>query len=262
MGRLFIVGLLMGMADLIPGISSGTIAYLSGIYDRLLNEIKSLSIKNIEWKFFGPLGLGMILSLFIFAHVFSYLMQRALVPLYAFFFGIILASTASCLKEEKLSGFIPWLSFLLGALFCFSLSGHLQNLWSVTTPFTIFLAGIIAAVAMLLPGISGCYVLHLLGVYPVAIRALTNPFSSESIALLAPLAVGLAAGMAMSCRLISHLLTHYRKWVAPFFIGCMAGGLRALYIFSSWMSPQVILFATLGVMLFIIIKLISRKAIV
>lgn len=260
--RLFFTGMLMGMADLVPGISGGTVAFLAGIYDRFLEALKSLkfsSLKGVHWSFLIPLGGGIFTSLLVFARLLSYLLNHHQVGLFAFLFGVITAACLSSFKrlEKKRPSwlFIGFgLSFLL-ASFHGALDVHFPFVW-------LIIAGALASMAMLLPGISGCYVLHLLGVYPIILFALSTPFEKNSLIILGLIAIGIAIGVFIFSRLIVSLLQNFNSQSLSFLVGLMVGGMRTLWSFHSSTLVFSLPFAVAGFILLYLIDLTVKKAMV
>ena len=183
---IFLRGSAMGAADIIPGVSGGTIAFLTGIYPRLINAITSVDLtavklfftgkfkdfwKHIDGTFLLSLVGGIVLSLLSLARLMDHLLKMYPILVWSFFFGLILASTAVVLRKiTKWSWSVPVL-FILTAAGAFFLTG----LTPAETPnalWFIFIAGAIAICAMILPGISGSFLLVLLGKYVFMIGAL------------------------------------------------------------------------------------------
>ena len=174
----FLKGMAMGAADVVPGVSGGTIAFITGIYERLINAIKSINLANLKLLFTGKikefwknidatflicLVAGIATSLLSIAKVMTYLLVHQPILLWAFFFGLILASTLFVAKPVKWD----WktvLSFVVFLVLSFLLtSPENQPLNTSNAYWYIFLCGAIAICAMILPGISGSFILVLLG---------------------------------------------------------------------------------------------------
>jgi uncharacterized membrane protein len=182
----FLRGLLMGAADIIPGVSGGTMAFITGIYDTLLGAIRSFDIhflaklfrldiagawKHVNGTFLLALLLGIATSIFSLARLVSWLLEAHPVPLWAFFFGLILASALVLLWEVRHWSAAVVLSLLVGIgialLIAFSPAIRLDFGLA-----GVFLAGFVAICAMILPGISGSFVLVLLGMYGPVLEAI------------------------------------------------------------------------------------------
>ncbi|KAF3362952.1 Uncharacterized protein PHSC3_000486 [Chlamydiales bacterium STE3] len=250
--RVFFTGLCMGAADLVPGISGGTIAFIMGIYEQLIHAIRSLNIKmliarKIPFSFLFFLFSGMACSLLLFSHTIATLLKdsehRPL--LYAFFMGLIAASVCFLLGQIKNWSKNEVISLILGAMVAYLLSGQplaysekviIQDVW--IHPWLIF-SGAAAISAMLLPGISGSYLLMILGVYPISLEALTD-FSSglknglldgAALVILANLMTGIVCGALLFSHVINWLLKHYHQMTLALLIGFMIGAVRTAWPF-------------------------------
>lgn len=233
--RLFFTGIAMGVADVIPGISGGTVAFLSGIYEKWLLSIQSLqlqSFRKIAWPFLVPLGAGIACGFLALAHVMNLLLSHDVyrIYLYALFFGLVLASAWQCGKKAEIKTPSRWIACGCGLLIAYMISGDRCQIESLLSPIGLVLAGSLASGAMLLPGISGSYLLCLLGIYPVAMAALANPIEGWSILL--PLAIGIAVGLMVFSRLIHALLKHFHFFTLSLLTGFMLGGLRSIWPFG------------------------------
>lgn len=234
--RLFFIGLAMGIADLIPGISGGTVAFMCGIYESLLESIKTLqfhSLKKIAWPFLLPLFGGIVTSIALFSKVVYFLFIHFRFPLFGFFFGVIAASTLLCGREAKMAKPTHYIACIAGAaiaLFLTSLPAHLifgSGFWG------IMFAGMLGTAAMLLPGISGSFVLQVIGVYPLILYALNTPTTPASFKLLSAMGIGIALGFILFSRSISFLLKHFKQITLSILVGFMAGGLKGLWPFTA-----------------------------
>ncbi|NLX40351.1 MAG: DUF368 domain-containing protein [Bacteroidales bacterium] len=228
-------GLCMGAADVIPGVSGGTIAFLTGIYGDLINSIKSIDLEALKLLFTGKfrkfwikingnflfsLVLGILISIFSLAKVMQYLLVNHPIPLWSFFFGLILASPVYILKGieiKKLIHLIPAIvGMAVGVLICLiSPTETTDALWF------IFLCGAIAVCAMILPGISGSFVLLLLGKYAYIIGAV----SDLNISVLLVFAVGAIIGIILFSKFLSWLLKKVYNGTLFFLSGLMIGSL-------------------------------------
>ena len=179
----FLRGIAMGIADIIPGVSGGTIALITGIYRELLNTLNLIDLnffqtivkfqfKKIDSKynvnFLLSLILGITFSLVVFSQILLFLLNNFSTPLWSFFFGLIVSSIFFLLKKIKRWEFIIYFFLMLGLV----LGLFLQNLnpgnFEITYVF-LFFCGMLSITAMLLPGISGAYILILLGAYETMI---------------------------------------------------------------------------------------------
>lgn len=199
---LFLKWVLMWTCDVIPGISGGTIAFITGIYGDLIDSLNAFNLKNfklffkgkfkafwkaINWNFLVTLFAGIFVAIFSFVKIISYLLSHYPVFVWAFFFGLILASVLILRKTIKKFKKIQILFLLIGiVLWYYITSLPTFNLW--TGNWTMFGAGAIAIVAMILPGISGSYILLVLGQYQQVLENAVN-VASGNWAYLLPLMI-------------------------------------------------------------------------
>lgn len=234
----------MGAADVIPGVSGGTIAFIMGIYGELLNSIKSIDGEAIKlffsgkfaafWKhingtFLASLFLGILISVFSLAKLMKYLLEFHPIPLWSFFFGLILASAVYILKgldRWSIQNIISLLAGVgTGAFICLASPGQTPDeLWF------IFLCGAVAICAMILPGISGSFILLLMGKYEFVMSAV----SSLNISVLVVFALGCAVGIISFSHLLSWLLKKYYMLTIALLSGFMLGSLLKVW---PWKTP-------------------------
>jgi len=238
-GRLLFTGFSMGFADLIPGVSSGTIAFLYGIYDELLYTIRTLTgalpkllfkgkfrqaFALIPYKFLIPLGIGMVIAIFGMVQVVSYLLDTQALYVWAVFFGLVLGSALVISKRMRGWTINRGLLLLAGFGLTFFVVG-LPTLASASSPLLTLGTGAIASMAMILPGISGSLMMVLLGQYENIITAISN----LDLVTLAIFAGGIIIGLALFARLLGWLLHHHHSAVIATLIGVMLGSLRAVW---------------------------------
>ncbi len=247
--KVFCIGFCMGIADLIPGVSGGTIAFITGIYDRLIDGIKSLDLeilrcflkgrfkhgfKRIPFLFFLPLGLGLLSAIFSLSRILATLFETHPVHLWSFFFGLIVGSIVLLFLETR-----PWrprdgLAFALAGIITFFIVG-LDALHTPSSPIYLFLAGCIAISAMILPGISGSYILVILGKYQQVLAAVNE----RDFFSLASFLVGMVVGILSFVRVVSWLLSHFRQATMVALTGIMAGALRAVWPWKETVETRV-----------------------
>ncbi|HIG68255.1 MAG TPA: DUF368 domain-containing protein [Porticoccaceae bacterium] len=236
---LFFKGLAMGAADVVPGVSGGTIAFVSGIYSELINTIKSINMqafkilrhqgilaawKHINGTFIVVLVGGILTSLFSLARVMHYLLDTYPLPLWAFFTGLILGSVIYLLRLHPLSGSLEKIFFVLGSVVAYGISTAPPMILEGNL-ITMFFAGSIALCAMILPGISGSFILVLLGLYPVFIGAIAN----LQLDVLVVFASGGIIGLMLFSRLLSWLLAHFQGRVIAVMCGFLVGSLNVIW---------------------------------
>lgn len=236
---LMLKGIGMGAADVVPGVSGGTIAFIVGIYEELINSIKSINAQSLKLFFTGKFAQfwkainanfllsvlsGILLSIFSLAKLITYLLENHPVMVWAFFFGLVLASTWSVSKRIKKFSISRWVSFGLGAVFAYFIT--------VATPantpddlWFIFLCGAIAICAMILPGISGSFILLLLGKYIF----IMNSIQTLNIPVMAVFAMGAAIGLISFSNVLSWLLKNYHDITIATLGGFMLGSLNKVW---------------------------------
>jgi len=254
MAILFIKGLSMGIADIIPGVSGGTIALITGIYERFILAIKSIrptrKIKTIDLGFLLPLAFGISMAFLAMSRLMEYLLTSQGAFVYSFFFGLILASAGFIYKQTGGLNLRYLVSGAVGFIFSFLLIG-LGTLEASHSLPVLFGSGLIAICAMMLPGISGAFILLMLGQYEYMLSAL-NALSYAEIAVF--LAGGFV-GLVTFSRVIAHLLKKYEKMTLIFLTGLMLGGLRLPYNKMAGGSiPLMAIFLVLGVVIVIVLE--------
>ncbi len=229
-------GIAMGIANAIPGVSGGTIAVITKIYDELLESItpniKKL-IKNMP--FLLPVGIGMIIGILLAAKVLAFLFETYNVPTQLFFMGIILGSMPMIYQEatrEKKLQPINIIPFLIGAGIMIGMFFiRTDNISSVDSSLTVgnavlfVLAAFLAAVAMIIPGISGALVMKILGAYDAAIMALND----MNIPVILLFAVGAIVGIFVAAKVISMLLKKFRKETYCIIAGLIIGSVPSVF---------------------------------
>lgn len=248
---LFVVGICMGIADLIPGISGSTIAFLMGVYEELLQSIRLLrldSLKKIPWSFLLPLGGGILTSIGLLSKALFYLLTCYKPHVFAFFFGLMGWAVFRSLQKVQLRSPRPWFAIFIGAVCSFFLSSMGVHSFFQGHSLGVLCAGFLAAIAMLLPGISGSFLLQVLGLYPLIVYALAHPTLTPSLKLLSTLSLGVALGVIVFARIVSGLLVSFRSFTYALLIGFMMGGLRALWSFDGKNLISLMPFMLLGVL--------------
>jgi putative membrane protein len=247
--RVAVVGFIMGAADLVPGVSGGTIAFVSGIYDRLINGIKSFDLVSLRllvrgrfrevWEripvlFFCALGLGLLTAIFSLSRVLTGLMVTHPVQLWAFFFGLVLGSILLLMRETWRWRAADWTAFIVAAVITYWLVG-LEAVQTPPSPLFLFLAGAIAICAMILPGISGSYLLVIMGKYHQVLEAVNH----RDFASLAIFISGIVVGILSFVRLVSWLLLRWRHVTLVALTGVMAGALRTVWPWKEVISTRL-----------------------
>lgn len=232
-------GVGMGAADVVPGVSGGTIAFIVGIYDELIDSIKSINGKSLKlfftgkwaefWKmingnFLVSLVLGIAISVFSLAKIITWLLTDHPIMVWSFFFGLVLASTWFVGKDIKEWNKKTIPAFIVGV----GVAYYITVATPAETPsnlFFIFLCGAVAICAMILPGISGSFILVLLGKYFFIMEAVKT---LDVVVLLVFLA-GACIGITTFSRILSYALKHFRNITLAVLTGFMLGSLNKVW---------------------------------
>lgn len=244
---LYTKGMAMGAVDVVPGFSGGTVALITGIYDKLLASFAAIPQALMlllrgrivaAWQacnatFLLVVMLGILSSIFTLARLISYLMHEHPIQLWAFFFGLVLVSVYLVGREVAVWRINRAISFALGLAFALwiTLAAPIQL---SADPLTLFLAGAIAISAMILPGISGSFILVLLGLYPVVLGAIKN----LDMAVLAVFSTGCLLGLLSFSKLLSWLLARMRDLTMAFLAGLMLGSLVKVWPWKQTLTWQ------------------------
>jgi len=250
---LFSKGLCMGCADIVPGVSGGTVALITGIYSQLLHAISSVNdtlAKLVRFRFseaaaslhlrflvwlLGGIGLAIV----GLAHLMHYLLEEQPVPTWGLFFGLIAASilvVGRHIEEWPGKGGIAFVAGAVGAFF-------LVGMIPVSTPETfafIFFSGMIAICAMILPGISGSFLLLILGKYQFITGAIKDPFQVESLIIIAVFGCGCVVGLLGFSKLLSFLLDRYYNITMALLTGLMLGSMRKIWPWKEVLDSIII----------------------
>ena len=236
---LFLKGMAMGISDLIPGISGGTIALLLGIYRDFISSLKSINYKSfiylirLDFKklnnqlnlcFLLPVFFGILLSIFIFSSLISFLLLDYKVLLFSFFFGLIFFSSIRLISGLKPTSTLDFLTVFVGLVIGLSFF-FVSSLSTSNSIFSIFLAGFIAISAMLLPGISGSYILLILGKYEFMLDSISS-FNWINILIFS---FGAVTGILSFSKMIHYLLNNYYRSTIFFLSGLMMGALNKVW---------------------------------
>ncbi len=232
-------GFCMGASDVVPGVSGGTMAFILGIYEELIDAIKSFDLKSfqffvtlkfrpllgrISWQFLLAVGIGIFTAIFTLSSLLSWLLQNRPVFIWSFFLGLILASVVSVSRRVEAWRILTWLCLVGGTLGSYFLVG----LVPVSTPndyWFLFLCGAVAICAMILPGISGSYILVLLGKYQYVLDAVNH----RDFLVLGLVAAGACVGIIAFARILGWLLKNYHDLMVATLTGLMIGSLRKIW---------------------------------
>jgi putative membrane protein len=236
---LVLKGMAMGAADVIPGVSGGTIAFITGIYEELINSIKSVNLsalkllftgrflsfrKTVNGNFLISVLTGIGISIFSLAKGLEYLLHHYPILVWSFFLGLIVASAiyvGRTIKKWDKGTVLSGIAGIVAAYFITIISPAEAN----TTWWFIFLSGAIAICAMILPGISGSFILVLLGMYKFILSAVGD----LNIPVLLVFIAGAAMGIIAFSNLLSWLLKNYHRLTIAVLTGFMVGSLNKVW---------------------------------
>jgi len=240
----FLRGVLMGAADIVPGVSGGTMAFITGIYDRLLASIRAFDLRclqlvtqgevraawaHVDGTFLFTLGAGIATSILSLARVVAWLLEAYPVPLWAFFFGLILASALVLVRQVPHWSFPRGLCLLVGL--CTAAAIALSPVVSLPMGLpAIFIAGFVAICAMILPGISGSFILILLGMYATVLHAVKN----LELDVMLVFATGAVLGLMCFSRVLHWLLRRFHAGTMALLTGFLFGSLLVVW---PWKHP-------------------------
>ncbi|MFS4469388.1 DUF368 domain-containing protein [Maribacter sp. 2210JD10-5] len=232
-------GIAMGAADVVPGVSGGTIAFISGIYEELITSINNIDFGLIKilrkegikgaWtavngNFLLALFIGIFISLFSLATLVSWLLENQPVLLWSFFFGLVTASVFFVGKEIKKWNFGTITILLIGAAIAFFITTLPPNENIDGLPF-LFLSGALAVCAMILPGISGAFILVLLGSY----KTILDAVHEKDFKIVATVAVGAIFGLLSFARLLKWMFKNYKNLTLAMLTGFIIGSLNKIW---------------------------------
>lgn len=242
---IFLRGMLMGAADIVPGVSGGTMAFITGIYDRLLGALRAVDLHALrllsggQWReawhhvdgsFLATLLAGILVSVLSLARLISWVLHHYPVPLWAFFFGLILASALVILRHVGYWRRGQVLALSVGCLTAVAIA--LSPTLAPVDPglAMVFLAGFFAICAMILPGISGSFILVLLGMYAPLLAAIRD----FQLDVMLVFALGAGGGLICFSRLLYWLLRHYHAATMALLTGFLVGSLLVVW---PWKRP-------------------------
>ena len=283
----FLKGMGIGSANVVPGVSGGTIALLTGIFERLINCLKSFNItalqllfkgkfkelaKHIDLWFLIAVGLGVVVSIFTIAKLFEIWLAGYYSRIYlmCFFLGLVIASIYYVGKTVKKWDWKSVLSFIVGACIAItifilnyiketSIGGEMQTAEMSTNFLYIMLCGAIGICSMILPGLSGSYVLLLMGVYDNIIIAVSN----LDLAILIPFAIGAIAGLLAFSHVLSWIFKKFPDITIALLTGFILGSLPVIYPWRDAVTNELALpSADIKLAIAIVIALIGAAVIV
>lgn len=249
LGLLTLKGVAMGAADVVPGVSGGTIAFISGIYEELIDSINNINLAALKvWKtegfksfwnhvngtFFLFLFAGIGISIVSLAKVVSHLLEMHPVLIWSFFFGLIIASVWLISKSiEKWSPGVI-VTMAIGAVVAYYIS-TINSVASVDASWYIVLSGAIAICAMILPGVSGAFILLLLGSYDKVLGAIND----RDLITIGLFGIGCAIGLLSFARVLKYLFSKFKNITVALLAGFMVGSLNKVWPWKKTISTRV-----------------------
>ena len=236
---IFLKGMLMGIADLIPGISGGTIAFITGVYEDLIEALNNINFNVFDdglfnqftkkkFDFLSILICGILFSIISFSKLLAHLLINFNVELRSFFLGLVLISIIVLYKSiDKIRLFnMPYFILLIFSIIISFVIFNMSSINPTITTFYLFLCGIICSLAMILPGISGAYILIILGTYEFLINNISNLFvDTGSIRTIVIFGLGFLIGIIIFSRIIKYLLKRFKKQTFIILIGLIIGSI-------------------------------------
>lgn len=232
-------GMAMGAADVVPGVSGGTIAFISGIYEELITSINNVDVSLFRtWKnegfkaawqqlngnFLVALFLGIFISLFSLAALVSWLLENEPIQLWSFFFGLVAASVFFVAKEIQKWNAGTVVALVLGAIIAYYITTLPPSSHAASLPY-LFFSGAIAVCAMILPGISGAFILVLLGSY----KTILDAVHERNIALIAVVGIGAIFGLLSFAKLLKWMFNNFKNITLAVLTGFILGSLNKIW---------------------------------
>lgn len=263
-----IKGFLIGVSNIIPGVSGGTLAITLGIYEKLINTISHF-FKNIKenLKFIIPIGIGMVLSILLLSKVINFCLDKYTLATILFFIGLILGGVP--LLNKKIKGHYKNISNIIIFLLTFSFIIILSILrgegrvsfdeLNILGYIKIFLVGIVAAATMIIPGVSGSFVLMLLGYYKPIIDTISNLTSNlgNNILILLPFGLGILIGIVVIAKILEYLFQKFEIKTYFGVLGFVMASIITIFIGSN--ITFSLLQLLIGIVLLIIGFIIAYK---
>lgn len=243
-------GMAMGAADVVPGVSGGTIAFISGIYEELLSSISNVNLSLLQtlkkegfkaaWKqlngnFLLSLFVGVFVSVVTLAKAIKWLLEHQPILLWSFFFGLVLASIIYIAKQITKWNVISLIVLVLGAALAYYITTLNPLVSENSSPLFMFLAGAIAICAMILPGISGAFILVLLGAYKPILAAVND----RDFKIIALVGAGAIVGLLTFSRILKWLFANYKNYTLAVLTGFIIGSLNKIWPWKETLTWRV-----------------------
>ena len=243
-------GMAMGAADVVPGVSGGTIAFISGIYEELLTSISNVNMRLLKtlksngiktaWKqvngsFLLSLFVGVFVSILSLAKAIKWMLENEPILLWSFFFGLVLASVIYIAKQITKWNALTFVLLIVGACLAYYITTLNPLVSENSSPLFLFLAAALAICAMILPGISGAFILVLLGAYKPVLAAVNNrEFTTVAIVF-----AGAIAGLLTFSRVLKWLFTNFKNYTLAVLTGFIIGSLNKIWPWKETLTWRV-----------------------
>jgi len=242
-------GMAMGAADAVPGVSGGTIAFISGIYEELISSISQVNLsllktlkengiksawEQVNGNFLLALMAGIFISFVSFMRLAKYLLEHHPILIWAFFFGLVIASILYVAKQIEKWTFLNILSALVAAFLAYYIT-TLPSLANNDNPFFLFIAAAIAICAMILPGISGAFILVLLGAY----KTLSTAFHDFDIKNILIFVAGAVTGLLSFSKFLKWLFNNHKNTTLAILTGFIIGSLNKIWPWKETLSTRI-----------------------
>ena len=242
-------GVAMGAADAVPGVSGGTIAFISGIYEELINTISNVNFSLLKtlkengfsafWKqlngnFILALLTGIIISFASFMRLAKYLIEQHPILIWSFFFGLIVVSIYFVAKQITKWNLATTIALIIGAIAAYYITG-LPSLAANSNPYYLLFAGALAICAMILPGISGSFILVILGAY----KTLSDAFNDFDLKKIALFAIGAIVGLLSFSHILKWLFKNYHNTTLAILTGFIFGSLNKIWPWKKTISVMI-----------------------
>jgi len=243
-------GIAMGAADVVPGVSGGTIAFISGIYEELIGSINKVNLgtlktlrkegfsamwKSVNGNFLLSLLIGIAISVISLAKIIRHLLETQPVLIWAFFFGLVLASIIHVAKQITKWNIGAVILLVIGAIVAYYITTLVPQTAEISSGY-VFLSGALAICAMILPGISGSYILLLLGMYKPVLDAIHD----KDFKIIGLLGAGAIVGLLSFSRLLKWLFDHYQNLTLATLTGFIIGSLNKIWPWKKVIDSEMI----------------------
>lgn len=246
---IFLSGFIMGSADIVPGVSGGTMAFILGIYQELIDSIRAFISPNafkmvlrfqflkafstLPWPFLLTLAMGILTAIALLSSKIKWMLDHKPALIWSFFFGLVLASIFACLPRVSKWSIDRLIGIVVGAIAAWVIVGLPLNQHPPTGLWYISICGAVAFCAMILPGISGSFILVLMGKYEAILGAVHNLKSGidigQNLLIIVCFIIGIIIGIISFVQLLNWLLRKYHDLTISILIGFMAGSLRKVW---------------------------------